>query len=49
MPPRRCADLLGVNISTLEGQAAAREANLFKTTCPGLVAGAVAILEEMGI
>ena len=44
-----CADLLGVNIGTPEGQAAAREANLFKTTCPGLVASAAAILEEMGV
>jgi len=44
-----CADLLGVNIGTPEGQAAAREANLFKTTCPGLVASAAAILEEIGV
>jgi C_GCAxxG_C_C family probable redox protein len=44
-----CADLLGVNIGTPEGQAAAREANLFKTTCPGLVASAAAILAEMGV
>jgi C_GCAxxG_C_C family probable redox protein len=44
-----CADLLGVNIGMPEGLAAAREANLFKTTCPALVASAAAILEEMGI
>jgi C_GCAxxG_C_C family probable redox protein len=44
-----CADLLGVNISTREGLAAAREANLFKTTCPALVESAAAMLEEMGI
>jgi C_GCAxxG_C_C family probable redox protein len=44
-----CADLLGVNIGTPEGQVAEREANLFKMTCPGLVASAVAILQEMGI
>ena len=44
-----CADLLGVNISTPEGQAAARETNLFKTTCPALVASAAAILQELGI
>ena len=44
-----CADLLGVNIGTPEGQAAAREANLFKTTCPGLVASAAAILKEMEV
>ena len=44
-----CADLLGVNISTPQGQSAARDANLFKTVCPVLVASAVAILQEMGI
>jgi C_GCAxxG_C_C family probable redox protein len=44
-----CADLLGVNIGTPEGQAAAREANLFKAVCPELVASAATILEEMGI
>jgi C_GCAxxG_C_C family probable redox protein len=44
-----CADLLGVNIGTPEGQTAAREANLFATTCPALVASAAAILEEMGV
>ena len=42
-----CADLLGVNIGTPEGQAAAREANLFKTTCPGLVASAAEIVGQM--
>jgi hypothetical protein len=42
-----CADLLGVNIGTLEGQAAAREANLFKTTCSGLVATAAEIVGQM--
>ena len=44
-----CADLLGVNIGTPEGQTAARAANLFKATCPGLVATAAAIIEEMGV
>ena len=44
-----CADLLGVNISTPQGQAAARDANLFKTVCPGLVASAAMILQEMGL
>jgi C_GCAxxG_C_C family probable redox protein len=44
-----CADLLGVNISTPEGQNAARDAKLFKTICPAMVASAVAILQEMGI
>ena len=42
-----CADLLGVNIGTPEGQATAREANLFKTTCPGLVASSAEIVEQM--
>jgi C_GCAxxG_C_C family probable redox protein len=42
-----CADLLGVNIGTPEGQAVAREANLFKTTCPGLVASAAEIVGQM--
>jgi len=42
-----CADLLGVNIGTPEGQAAAREANLFKTVCPGLVASAAEIVGQM--
>ena len=42
-----CADLLGVNIGTPEGQAAACEANLFKTTCPGLVASAAEIVGQM--
>jgi len=44
-----CAELLGVNISTPEAHSAARDAGLFKTVCPGLVASAVAILQEMGI
>jgi C_GCAxxG_C_C family probable redox protein len=44
-----CAELLGVDISAPEGHSAAREAGLFKTVCPGLVASAAAILQEMGI
>jgi C_GCAxxG_C_C family probable redox protein len=44
-----CADLLGVNIGTPEGHSAARDAQLFKTVCPALVASAAAILQEMGI
>lgn len=44
-----CAELLGVNISTPEGQSAAREANLFKTVCPRLVASAAEILDAMGV
>ena len=42
-----CAELLGVNISTPEGQAAARGANLFKMVCPGLVASAAEIVGQM--
>ena len=42
-----CADLLGVNIGTPEGLAAARETNLFKTVCPVLVASAAAIVGQM--
>ena len=41
--------LLGVDIGTAEGQSAARDANLFKTVCPALVASAAMLLEEMGI
>ena len=44
-----CADLLGVNIGTPEGLGAARNAKLFKTVCPALVASAAMILQEMGI
>ncbi len=44
-----CSDLLGVDISTVEGHSAARASDLFKTTCPVLVAGAAAILAEMGV
>jgi C_GCAxxG_C_C family probable redox protein len=44
-----CAELLGVDISTAEGLSAARGAELFKTVCPGLVASAAMILQEMGI
>ena len=44
-----CAELLGVDIGTPEGHSAAREAGLFKTVCPGLVASAATILQEMGL
>lgn len=44
-----CSELLGVDISTAEGHSAARAADLFKTTCPALVASAAAILAEMGV
>lgn len=42
-----CKDLLGCDISTPEGMAAARNRNLFKTACPKLVRDAAEILEEM--
>lgn len=41
-----CRDLLGCDISTPEGAAAARERNLFKTTCVELVREAAQMLEE---
>jgi C_GCAxxG_C_C family probable redox protein len=42
-----CSDLLGCDMSTPEGLAAARANKAFSTTCPKLVADAVSILEEM--
>lgn len=42
-----CRDLLGVDTSTSQGLAKAKELNLFRTRCPGLVEDAAAILEEM--
>ncbi|MBL3540146.1 MAG: C_GCAxxG_C_C family protein [Aminivibrio sp.] len=42
-----CRDLLGVDTSTSEGLAKAKELNLFRTMCPALVGDAAAILEEM--
>jgi C_GCAxxG_C_C family probable redox protein len=42
-----CTDLLGCDLSTAEGLAAARSQELFATTCPKFVADAVTILEEM--
>jgi C_GCAxxG_C_C family probable redox protein len=44
-----CAELLDVNIASPEGLSAARDAGLFKLVCPGLVASATVILEEMGL
>ena len=41
-----CKKLLGVDISTPEGAAAANENNLFDSVCPLLVASACEILEE---
>ncbi len=42
-----CRDLLGLDTSTPEGLAKAKELNLFRTRCPALVADAASILEEM--
>jgi len=42
-----CRDLLGVDTSTPEGLAKAKELNLFRTRCPALVEDAATILEEM--
>ena len=42
-----CKGLLGCDISTTEGAEAAREQDLYKTTCPKLVEDAAVILEEM--
>jgi len=43
-----CRDILGIDISSPEGLAQARAANLFETVCNGLVAAAVETLEEAG-
>jgi len=45
--PVRCADLLGCDISTEEGLAAARAAELFTKRCPHFVDDAARILGEM--
>ena len=43
----RCSELLGCQIGTPEGLRQAQEQNLFKSVCPGLVAEASQILDEM--
>jgi C_GCAxxG_C_C family probable redox protein len=43
----KCHDLLGCDITTLEGVQKAREKGLFSTICPKLVKDAAEILEEM--
>lgn len=43
-----CREILGCNVSTIEGQKQAQEKNLFKTVCVDMVKSAVAILEELG-
>lgn len=42
-----CNELLGCQIDTPEGLRQAQEKNMFKTVCPGLVAEASKILDEM--
>ncbi len=42
-----CRDLLGLDVSTPEGLAKAKELGLFRTRCPALAESAAAILEEM--
>ncbi len=42
-----CRDLLGCDVSTPEGAAAAREQNLFSTRCVDLVRGAAELLEAI--
>ena len=43
----RCSDLLGHDVATSEGFAAALEANLFRTRCADIVASAVELLEQV--
>jgi len=43
----KCKELLGCDLNTPEGMSYARENNLFKTICPGLVETAVETLEEL--
>ena len=42
-----CTELIGCNISTLEGYEEAKKKDLFQQICPTLVITAVEILEEM--
>ena len=42
-----CRDLIQVEMSTPEGLANARERKVFTTLCPGFVAAAVEIAEEL--
>ena len=41
-----CRELLGCDVSTVEGRALAKERNLFDTLCPKLVQDAAEILEQ---
>jgi hypothetical protein len=42
-----CRELLGVDVGTEEGMAAARAANLFKTRCSGLITDAVGMVRDI--
>jgi C_GCAxxG_C_C family probable redox protein len=42
-----CRELLGYDISTLEGMKLAKEKNLFITICPKLVQDAAEIIEQI--
>ncbi len=43
-----CRELLGVDIGTPEGHAAAQQAGLYRTRCPEFVASAVRIVDGLG-
>lgn len=42
-----CSELMGVDVSTPEGFAAAKEKNIFRTVCPKYIRDAAEILEEL--
>jgi len=42
-----CRDILGVDISTQEGRRQAVEQDMFRAICPGVVAEAASILEDI--
>ncbi len=42
-----CKELIGVDVGTPEGLAAAREKKIFSTVCPDFVRDAVEILETL--
>jgi len=42
-----CRELMGVDVSTPEGLAAAKEKNIFRTVCPKYVRDAAEIIEEL--
>lgn len=44
---RTCRDLIGYNLSSPEGLAAAREAQVFAKVCNGVIAAAAEIVAEM--